>query len=194
MDKDKKYILNLPEWKERISEPVPVPVCQSQSQCKCDSSRARASVPEPVCQSQCASASASVPVPVPDKNNNNNKDKEKGKGSEEASRETALRAGTRTGKCSMSTSSGGKIPGVCHYFQTANGCSHGDQCHFEHKKLSDKAAKELKSHMVSCRAVKEKISSAENSSGEEKYSLDQQHSESAKVARTKLTARKERNG
>ena len=127
MDKDKKYILNLPEWKERISEPVPVPVCQSQSQCKCQSqcqsqcarARANASVPEPepVCQSQCASARE------PDKNNNNNKDKEKGKGSEEASRETALRAGTRTGKCSKSTSSGKKILGMCHYFQTAKGCS-----------------------------------------------------------------------
>jgi hypothetical protein len=134
-------------------------------------------------------------VPEPDKNNNNNKDKEKGKGSEEASRETALRAGTQTGKCSKSTSSGKKILGVCHYFQTAKGCSHGDKCRFEHKKLSDKAAKELKSHIDSRRAAKEKNSSAENSSGEEeKDSPDQQHSESAKVARTKLTARKERNG
>ena len=77
--------------------------------------------------------------------------KEKGKGSEEASRETALRAGTQTGKCSKSTSSGKKILGVCHYFQTAKGCSHGDKCRFEHKKLSDKAAKELKSHIDSRR-------------------------------------------
>ena len=47
----------------------------------------------------------------------------KGKGSKEASRETALRAGTLTGKGSKSTSSWKKILGVCHYFQTAKGCS-----------------------------------------------------------------------
>jgi len=51
MDKDKKYILNLAEWKERM---------ESQCQSQCARARANASVPEPepVCQSQCASARA----------------------------------------------------------------------------------------------------------------------------------------
>jgi hypothetical protein len=132
----------------------------------------------------------------------------KGKGSEEASRETALRAGTWAGKSSKSTSSGKKILGVCHYFQTDKGCHRGDSCCFEHKKLSNKAAKELKSRIDSRR--KEKNSSAENSSAEnssadssaENSSAEEEEksnsppvkkrSESAKtkMARTKRTARK----
>ena len=115
-------------------------------------------------------------------------------------RESALRAGTLPVKGSQNTSSGKKILGVCHYFQTARGCSHGDNCCFEHRKLGKKAAKELKTLIDSRR--KERNSSAENTSAESsseeeerKKSPPRKKSPSrkqfeqvrSKTARTKLT-------
>ena len=109
-------------------------------------------------------------------------------------RESALRAGTLPVKGSQNTSSGKKILGVCHYFQTARGCSHGDNCCFEHKKLGKKAAKELKTLIDSRR--KERNSSAENTSAESSSdeeerktppSRKQSEQVRSKIARTKLT-------
>ena len=109
-------------------------------------------------------------------------------------RESALRAGTLPVKGSQNTSSGKKILGVCHYFQTARGCSHGDNCCFEHRKLGKKAAKELKTLIDSRR--KERNSSAENTSAESSSeeeerktppSRKQSEPVRSKIARTKLT-------
>ena len=112
-------------------------------------------------------------------------------------RESALRAGTLPVKGSRNTSSGKKILGVCHYFQTARGCSHGDNCCFEHKKLGNKAAKELKTLIDSRR--KERNSSAENSYAESSSDEEERKTPSskkkqsepvkAKMARTKRTER-----
>ena len=113
-------------------------------------------------------------------------------------RESALRAGTLPVKGSQNTSSGKKILGVCHYFQTARGCSHGDNCCFEHKKLGNKAAKELKTLIDSRR--KERNSSAENTSAESSSDEEERHFLSSskkkqsgpvksKMARTKRTER-----
>ena len=85
-----------------------------------------------------------------------NKKKDKRNGSVEAGRETALRVSSQPDKGTKGTTTGKKnFLGVCHFFQTEKGCTH-DDCTFEHRKLSPKEAKELKLHIDSRRAEKEK--------------------------------------
>lgn len=109
----------------------------------------------------------------------NRRKKKKGKDSEEAYRETALRAGTQRKK----------ILGVCHYFQSERGCNRGDNCSFEHRKLSEKEAKELKARIDKRR--KEKNSTADGE--EEKYpSPNKEQSESAQTNLTQTTQKNDR--
>ena len=133
------------------------------------------------------------------------KEKDKRKGSGETGRETALRVNTPPDKGSKGTSTGKKnFLGVCHFYQTAKGCSN-DECTFEHRKLSAKEAKELKAHIDSRRAEKDKNraenspvqrsrrgkngSKAGNGSKADTGSSDEQQSESAKMTRTELSER-----